>query len=111
MSIAFVAIDMQYFEEQMALCNQLIETGIGNLVHNMSYNPLSDYTTFVPAELASFITFQLIQYVKPPSLFGTLSENRILETRHGIHEPEVRLCSSAGIFRLSRNPFTSILIL
>jgi hypothetical protein len=96
MSIAFVAIDMQYFEEQMALCNQLIETGIGNLVHNMSYNPLSDYTTFVPAELASFITFQLIQYVKP---------------RHGIHEPEVRLCSSAGIFRLSRNPFTSILIL
>jgi len=108
MSLAFVAVDMQYFDEQMVLCNQLIEVGIRNLVHNMSLNRLSDYATFVPAELASFITFQLAQYVKMSLLVWNITE--ILRKFFGSTNPRLSplvLQTSLG----SENPFISMLTL
>lgn len=68
MSLAFITNDMQHFDEQMTLCNELVEFGTRKLVQNMSLNRLSDCATFVPLELASAITFQLVQDVTGPAI-------------------------------------------
>jgi hypothetical protein len=68
LSLAFLAKDMQVFDEQMVICNDLIALGMKKVIQKMSDVRLSKYTVFPPSEFASLVTFQLLQDVKGSTL-------------------------------------------
>ena len=68
LSLAFLAKDMQVFDEQMVICNDLIALGMRKVIRNVSDVRLSKYTVFPPSEFASLVTFQLLQDVKGSTL-------------------------------------------
>jgi len=69
LSFAFLVWeDMQVFDDQMVICNDLLELGMKNVIRNMSDVRLSDYAVFPPSEFASLITFQLLHDVKDSAL-------------------------------------------
>jgi hypothetical protein len=59
---------MQVFDEQIVICNDLIALGMKKVIENMSDVRLSKYAVFPPSELASLVTFQLLQDVKGSTL-------------------------------------------
>jgi len=61
--LASTASDMQVFDKHMTLCSELLELGLRKSVQTMSPHQLSEYATFLPSELASLVTFQLVQDV------------------------------------------------
>jgi hypothetical protein len=75
LSFAFLVWeDMQVFDEQMVICNNLLELGMKKIIQNMSTVRLSNYAVFPPSEFASLLTFQLLQDVNDSALDLDISE-------------------------------------
>jgi hypothetical protein len=82
--------DMQVFDEQMVICNNLLELGMKTVIRNMSDVQLSNYAVFPPSEFASLVTFQLLQDVNGSAL--DISET-YLEYLKSLVSPGVKLLS------------------
>lgn len=61
LSLIFTTEDMQLFDEQMMICNELLEQGMKKVVGELSAKPLSEYIVFAPFDLALLMSFQLSQ--------------------------------------------------
>jgi hypothetical protein len=68
LSFTFLGKDMQVFDDQMFICNNLLEVGMKKVIQGISEVRLSDYAVFPPSEFASLVAFQLLQDVNESTL-------------------------------------------
>jgi hypothetical protein len=61
MSLVVCTKDLLLFENQMMICYELLEEGMRKVVQSFTNKSLLEYTVFMPFDLASLISCQLLQ--------------------------------------------------